>query len=145
MKIQILIAATALSAVAINLSGCKKEETGPTAVEATKPSDTTAIEPAKVADPAKQSVAKEAIDDAANQANAATAQSQSLIDKAKAYIYDQKYQDALTTLSQLSASKLTADQQKLVDALKAEIQSAMAKASTGDAASALGGALGGKK
>jgi len=39
---------------------------------------------------------------------------------------------------------VTADQQKLVDALKAQIQSALTKAATPDA-SALGGALGGKK
>jgi len=145
MKIQILTAAITLSAAAVSLSGCNKEETAPAAVEATKPSDTMPTEPAKVVEPAKPAVAKEAADDAANQASVSAAQSQSLIDKAKGYVADQKYQDALTTISQLSASKLTADQQKLVDALKAQIQSAMAKASTSDAASALGVALGGKK
>ncbi len=146
MKIQFLIAAITLSAAAISLSGCKKEEAAPapTTVEAPKPNDTMANEPAKVVEPA-QPAAKEVVDQATSQADAATAQSQSLIDKAKSYVADQKYQDALTTLSQLSASKLTADQQKLVDGLKAQIQSAIAKASTGDAASALGGALGGKK
>ena len=41
--------------------------------------------------------------------------------------------------------KLTSEQQKLVDALKAQIQSALAKAAGSDAASALDGALGGKK
>lgn len=144
MKIQILIAAVTLSAAAVSLSGCKKE-TAPAAVEATKLSDTMANEPAKVVEPAKPAVAKEAVDEAANQPNAAAAQSQGLIDKAKSYVADQKYQDALTTISQLSASNLTANQQKLVDALKAQIQAAMAKTSGGDAAAALGGALGGKK
>jgi len=148
MKNQILIAAITLSAAAVSLSGCKKEETppaaAPAAVEATKPSDTMANEPAKVVESAKPA-AKEVVDQATSQADAATAQSQSLIDKAKGYVADQKYQDALSTIGQLSASKLTPDQQKIVDALKAQIQTAMAKASTSDAASALGGALGGKK
>jgi len=145
MKIQIIIATIALSVAAVNFSGCKKEEPAPAAVEAPKPSDTMATEPAKVVEPARPAVAKEVVDDAANQANAEKAQSQSMIDKAKSYFADQKYQDALTTISQLSASKLTPDQQKLVDALKAQIQNAMVKASASDAASALGGALDGKK
>ena len=48
-------------------------------------------------------------------------------------------------LSQLTNLKLTAEQQKLVDDLKAQIQSALAKATAADPAAALGGALGGKK
>jgi hypothetical protein len=146
MKIEIVITTIILSAAVVSLNGCKKEEAAPApaAVEAPKPSEPIANEPAKVVESA-QPAAKEVVDQATSQADAATAQSQSLIDKAKSYAADQKYQDALTTLSQLSASKLTADQQKLVDALKAQIQSAMAKTSGGDAAAALGGALGGKK
>jgi len=48
-------------------------------------------------------------------------------------------------LSQLSSTKLAYDQQKLVEGLKAQIQSAMAMASTSDATAALSGALGAKK
>jgi CHASE3 domain sensor protein len=53
--------------------------------------------------------------------------------------------DALDTIKQLAGTKQTPDQQKSVDDLKAQIQSALAKAAGSDAASALGGALGGKK
>ena len=146
MKIDIVITAIVFSVAVVCLSGCKKEEAAPApaAAEAPKPSEPIVNEPAKVVESAKPA-AKEVVDQATSQTDAATAQSQSLIDKAKSYVADQKYPDALSTIGQLSASKLTPDQQKLVDALKAQIQSAMAKASTSDAASALGGALGGKK
>jgi hypothetical protein len=145
MKIEIVIATIVMSTAAVSLSGCKKEEAvSAPAVEASKPSEPITNEPAKAVD-AANTATKAVADQTTSQADAATAQSQSLIDKAKSYVADQKYQDALTTLSQLSSSKLTADQQKLVDGLKAQIQSAMAKTSGGDAAAALGGALGDKK
>jgi hypothetical protein len=83
-------------------------------------------------------------DQTTTQANAGEQQTQGLIDRAKAYIADKKYQEALASLNQLASTKLTADQQKVVDGLKAQIQSALTKAAIPDA-SALGGDLGGKK
>jgi hypothetical protein len=56
---------------------------------------------------------------------AATTQVQTLIDKATALVTDKKYQEALTSLQQLSGFQLTAEQQKTVDSLKATIQTAM--------------------
>jgi hypothetical protein len=82
---------------------------------------------------------------AAAASSAAGSQVQALIDKAKGLVTNQKYQDALSTVQQLYSLKLTPEQQTLVDGLKAQIQTAMAKSAASDAASAVGNVLGGKK
>jgi hypothetical protein len=93
--------------------------------------------------------AEQALSAATNQAAATVAESmsqvQTLIDKAKGLVTDQKYKDALTVVQQLSSMKLTPEQRVLVDNLKAQIQTALATASGTNAASALGNILGGKK
>ena len=89
--------------------------------------------------------ATQATTQATPQAKPADSMVQSLIDKAKSLVADQKYSDALNTLSQLTNVKLTPEQQSLVDSLKSQIQAALAKTGASDAASALGGVLGGKK
>ena len=94
---------------------------------------------------AAKTAAKEVTDQAAAQVKAAQQQAQGLIDQSKTYVSEKKYQEALGSLSQLTNLKLTPEQQKLVDDLKAQIQSALAKATATDPAAALGGALGGKK
>ncbi|MCX6928884.1 MAG: hypothetical protein NT154_37590 [Verrucomicrobia bacterium] len=169
MKIKLIVMGVVACATFAAVTGCKKEEPA-TETRAPKPAESVPSEPAKAVEAAtaaaKQATeqvatgavseaaktvdaAKEAAtaatDQAAAQAKAAAQQAQGLIDRAKSLVGDKKYQDALTSLGQLANVKLTPEQQKLVDDLKTQIQSALAKASAGDAASALGGALGGKK
>jgi hypothetical protein len=81
-----------------------------------------------------------------NQALASgTNQVQALLEKAKTLTANQKYQDALGYVTQLYNTKLTPDQKQQVDALKAQIQTAMAQKAESQATSVLGGFLGGKK
>ena len=152
MKIKLVITGIVACATLVAVSGCKKEEPAPGASQADQG---TAPEAAAVVDAAKsaattavdgaKSAATEATDQAAAQVKAAEQQAQGLIDRARALVSEQKYKDALSSLSQLPNIKLTAEQQKSVDDLKAQIQSALAKATAADPAAALGGALGGKK
>lgn len=132
------------------LAGCSKEEAPPPPAtpEAPKATQSLPADAAKAVDTVKDT-AKQAADQATAQVPAvqkqAQDQAQGLIDRAKSLVADQKYQDALTSLGQLSNLKLTDDQQKIVADLKAKIQAALAKVTGTDPAAALGGALGGKK
>ena len=151
MKIKLLIVGITSYAALALFSGCKKEETAPAPL-APVASEATISQTVKTVDVVKPA-ATQAVDQATTQVavqtnalvNAEEQKAQGLIDQAKAFVADQKYQEALGILSQLANTKLTADQQKLVADLKAQIQSALAKATAKDPASALGGALGGKK
>src|SRR5260221_306791 len=67
-------------------------------------------------------------------ATAATSQAQGLIDKAKSLVDGGQYADASKLLQQLANMKLTPEQQKMVDDLKATFQKSLA-------GSALGGLL----
>jgi hypothetical protein len=72
---------------------------------------------------------------------ATTNQVQALLEHAKALTANQKYQDALATLTELYNTKLTPEQKQKADELKAQIETAM----TQKAASSLGNILGGQK
>ena len=72
----------------------------------------------------------------------ATDQAQGLIDKVKGLIVEKKYTEALAALQDLSALKLTAEQQAMANELKAQIQKAMSAQATSEATKAAGGLLG---
>jgi len=151
MKFKLHLVGITSCAVLALVSGCKKEETAPAPLAPTA-SEATTSQGVKTVDAVKPSVTQ-AIEQATTQVtaqsntlvNTGEQKAQSLIDQAKTYLADQKYQEALGSLSQLASIKLTPEQQKLVADLKAQIQSALAKATAKDPASALGDTLGGKK
>jgi len=152
MKLKIVGAGFATCLVAALLGGCGNKEatppTMPTAQKAAESATTNAPEAAAPAATTEKAAAtavtettqavSQAAANASTQTAAETTQVQSLIDKAKGLVDQKKYQDALDTLKQLGNSKLTTEQQKLVDDLKAQIQKLM----TSDAAKSVGGLLG---
>lgn len=150
-----LFATLAVCAGLVAASGCKKEEPPPPAPTAPTGTNAAAAAASGVIDAATTAAtqvkdqattaAAQVKEQAATQVDAAQQQTQGLIDRAKSLIADKKYSDALASLNQLAGSKLTTDQQSLVDSLKAQIQKALAGATASDAASSLGGALGVKK
>jgi hypothetical protein len=75
----------------------------------------------------------------AQQTKAANSKTQDLIDQAKNLVSQIKYQDALNTLKKLSDYKLTAEQQKTVDDLQAQIQKVTANPSVSNTLNAAGG------
>ena len=74
-------------------------------------------------------------------ASMTTNQVQALLEQTKNLTSNQKYQEALGTLTQLYNTKLTPEQKQQADELKVQIQTAV----TQKAASSLGNFLGGKK
>jgi hypothetical protein len=143
MKIKSIVTGVTLCAALAAVNGCKKEE--PAVPQAPKAGEGGAVSKATEAVDGAKTAVKQVADQATTQVKAVEQQAQALIDRAKGLVTEQKYQEALGSLGQLSNLKLTPEQQKLVDDLKAQIQSALAKAIPTNAASALGGALGGKK
>jgi hypothetical protein len=144
----------------VALIGCSKEQpaadtqaqgsqaTEAVKTEASKGADAVKTEATKAVDTVKstaQDVSDKVSSDLKPTGQQGQAQVQGLIDKVKSLIGEQKYQEAMTSLNQLGKMQLTSDQQKIVESLKATIQSALAKTATTDAASALGSALGGKQ
>jgi hypothetical protein len=85
---------------------------------------------------------------ATNLVQAATAASTNevavLLEKAKGLVSNQKYQEAINTVQQLYATKLTPEQRQTADNLKNQAQAALAKQAT-NAMSVLDNILGGKK
>jgi hypothetical protein len=143
MKMKQMIAGVLATVVCAWMCGCSKQEAAMDKTGA-KPAEQTGTDLGKTVDTVKtaaQHVATEVV----NQAKAAGAEAQGIIDSAKSLFAEQKYTEALAKLNQVTNLKLTSEQQSLVDDLKAKIQAAVTKAATSEATSALGNALGGKK
>ena len=145
MKTKSLIIGIVVCAGLALVSGCKKEEAASSPETQTPKASEAATTQAPPAAATAATAAQQTIQQATDVKAESTQKAQGIIDQAKSFVAEKNYQDALTTLNQLAGTKLTAEQQKLVDDLKAQIQTALAKLTTGDAGSALGGALGGKK
>ncbi|MEY4387767.1 MAG: hypothetical protein RLY20_3050 [Verrucomicrobiota bacterium] len=105
----------------------------PAPAETAKPVETAVKAVNTTVDATKTAVEKTVTDTKAAATTAATttvadvtAKFNSIVDQAKTLLGQNKYTDAMNTLQQLANFKLTAEQEKVVSDLKAQIQKAMA-------------------
>lgn len=145
MKTTQRLPAAAICAAAAMLIGCgKTEQSAPAAAsEAPKSVQEAPATPAQPPQAAPQ-LSLPSVEEAKTAVTApAESEAQSLIEKAQGLIAQNKYSDALNVLNQLASLKLTPEQQKLVDDLKAQVQKAMANEAAAGAGKAIGNVLGG--
>src|SRR2546430_9159232 len=110
--------------------------------ESAKTSEAARAEAAKTAEAAKAQAVKTADAAKVEAVKAAeTSRTEGLIDKAKLLISESKFSDASSVIQQLSGQSLTAQQTKVVDGLKEQIQKALVAKAADNAAGAVGNLL----
>lgn len=142
MNLKLVLAQVTLCASLAALTGCNKEQPAQS-TETGKPAEGLASEASKGVEQVKAQ-ASQATEAVTAEVKAAQEKAQGLIANAKSLLEQNKPQEALASLTQLSGLQLTDEQKNAVEDLKAKIQAALAKATSGDAASALRNTLGEK-
>jgi hypothetical protein len=89
-----------------------------------------------------KTAAQQATTEAAKQAETMATQVQGLVDKAKSFIAEKQYPEAMNIVNQLTELKLSPEQQKLVDDLRTQIQQLMAAPAVSNTVERIGGLLG---
>ena len=139
MKIKTLGAGLASCLLITALSGCDNNKSStnevPKAAESAADSvkqatETAATEVKQAGEKAADAVAKQT--ETAEPAEATSSPASGLIEKAKTFVAEKKYQDALNVLKELKDVKLIPEQQKIVDGLKAQAEKLMSSGAVGN-------------
>lgn len=149
MKYCHIISLAAVVALAVIISGCSKQE-DPVTV-GTPPSDTNAANLQGAVDTVKQQArdvatsvsqaTQETVAGLKQDAANARAQAETLLADARSYLSQTNYQAALNTLKELSNLQLTPEQQKALEDMRRQVQTALANVGATNAAQKLEGFL----